>query len=103
MHVKCSVVNWILTFPTSSVDSVQRKEKTDLVKSILAETEVSDLCKNLFIVMAENGALNKVGLIPFWIDSLPVIVPLHYLYHSVPIIGYDRWNNIPHYTQTENN
>ena len=40
--------------------SVQRKEKTDLVKSILAETEVSDLCKNLFIVMAENGALNKV-------------------------------------------
>merc|ERR1711922_10544 len=41
--------------------SVQRKEKTDLVKSILAETEVSDLCKNLFIVMAENGALNKAN------------------------------------------
>jgi len=39
--------------------SVQRKEKTELVKSILAETEVSALCKNLFIVMAENGALNK--------------------------------------------
>jgi len=41
--------------------SVQRKEKTELVKSILAETEVSALCKNLFIVMAENGALNKAN------------------------------------------
>jgi len=39
--------------------SVQRKEKTDVVKSILAETNVSDLCKNLFVVMAENGALTK--------------------------------------------
>jgi len=50
------VLNTFLVNP-----SVQRKEKTEVVKSILGETDVSDLCKNLFIVMAENGALSKAN------------------------------------------
>ena len=50
----------VLPFVTARPFSVQRKEKTEVVKSILGETDVSDLCKNLFIVMAENGALSKV-------------------------------------------
>merc|ERR1719370_2824414 len=39
---------------------LQRSE-TEVVKSILGETDVSDLCKNLFIGMAENGALSKAN------------------------------------------
>merc|ERR1711962_967006 len=56
-----SVAELIKSNPFLVNPSVQRKEKTEVVKSILGETDVSDLCKNLFIVMAENGALSKAN------------------------------------------
>jgi len=40
--------------------SVQRKEKTDVVEAIVGKLDISPLCKNMFKVMAENGALTKV-------------------------------------------